>query len=55
VIGGHLILIDGLLNEPQPEHLSAELPVSGRIRGNRGQMMNSGQLHGTLVAGSPII
>ena len=45
MIGADVVLVDGLLHQPQAQHLGVESLVAGRVGRHRGEMMNSGQLH----------
>jgi hypothetical protein len=45
VIGADVVLVDGLLHQPQPHGLGVEVVVAARVRGYGGQMMNSRKLH----------
>src|SRR5690606_32501248 len=48
MIGAGIILVDGLLDEPETERIGVELFVAGRIRGDRGEMVNASELHGSV-------
>ncbi|MCY1301101.1 hypothetical protein D9M70_506930 [compost metagenome] len=44
VIGGGIVLIDGLLDQPQTKRLGIEAQVLRRVRGDRRQVMDPSQL-----------
>ena len=46
VIGADVVLVHGLLDQAHAEHALVEAAVAGRIGGNRGQMVDAGELHG---------
>ena len=46
VIGAHVVLVDGLLDEPHSQSLRVEGVVARRIGRDGGEMVNSSQLHG---------
>ena len=50
VIGADVVLVDGLLHQPHAERAGVEAHVARRIGGDRGQMMDAGELHGVLVS-----
>ena len=45
MIGADVVLVDGLLDQPHAEQAGVKRQIFARFGGNRGQMMNSGQLH----------
>ena len=45
VIGADVVLVDGLLDQPQAERCGIELQVAGRVGGDGGEMMDAGELH----------
>src|SRR5690606_18776020 len=47
VIGAGIILVHGLLDEAQPQRFGVETLVAWCVGGNRRQMVDAGQLHGS--------
>jgi hypothetical protein len=45
MIGADVILVDGLLDQPHAEQAGIERQILARFCGNRGQMVDPGQLH----------
>jgi hypothetical protein len=41
MIGADVVLVDGLLDQPHPQQPAVERQIVARLRGNRGQMVNS--------------
>ena len=46
VIGAHIVLVDGLLDQPHAERLRVEGVVAGRIGRDGGEVVDTGKLHG---------
>ena len=46
VVDPHVVLIHAPLHQPHPEHLAVEPAVVANARGDRGQVVESGELHG---------
>jgi hypothetical protein len=47
VVGRSVVLIDGLFHHPHADGAGVEAFVSGRIGGDRRQVMDAGELHGS--------
>ena len=45
VVDGRVVLVDRLLDEPQPEYAGVELDVPWRVRGDRGDVVDALELH----------
>jgi hypothetical protein len=45
VIGGNVVLIDGLLDQPQAENLRVKPHIAGGVGGDGGEVMDAGKLH----------
>ena len=45
MVGADVVLVDGLLDQPHAEQAGVEGQILARLRGDRGQVVNSGQLH----------
>src|SRR5207253_4355495 len=45
VVDGRVVLVDGLLDEPQAERARVELDVSGRVGGDAGDVVDSLETH----------
>ena len=45
VIGGNVVLVDGLLDQAQAEQLGVEFHIAGRVGGHGGEMVDAGKLH----------
>ena len=45
MIGADVVLVDGLLDQPHAEQAGVKRQILARFRRDRGQMVNSGQLH----------
>jgi hypothetical protein len=45
VIGADIVLVDGLLDEPETQGLRVEAVVARRVGGDGGEMMDAGELH----------
>ena len=45
VIGGNIILVDGLLDQAQAEQLGVKFDVAGRVGRHGGEMVDAGKLH----------
>ena len=45
VVDGRVVLVDALLDEPQPEHPSVEVDVAGRVAGDGGDVVDALELH----------
>jgi hypothetical protein len=45
VIGRHVVLVHGLLDQPQAHDACIKGDVAWRVGGNGGQMMDAGELH----------
>jgi hypothetical protein len=45
VVDGRVVLVDGLLDEPQPEDPDVELDVRGRVARDRGDVVDAFELH----------
>ena len=45
VVHGRIVLVDALLDEPQPEHARVEVDVAWRVAGDRGDMVDAFELH----------
>jgi hypothetical protein len=46
VVDGRIVLVDGLLDEPEPEEPRVEVDVPGRVRGDAGDVVDPLELHG---------
>ena len=56
VIGRDVVLVHRLLDEAHPQNLGVEPPVAGGVGGDRGQVVQAGELHGVLpLRGQPRI
>jgi hypothetical protein len=53
MIGGNVVLIDGLLDQAQTERLGVEFDIAGRVGRHGGEMMNAGKLHGSSLDSAP--
>lgn len=49
-----VVLVDGLLDTPESQHLPVETVVGGGVGGDRGQVVNAGELHGGVLSLGPI-
>jgi hypothetical protein len=47
VIGGDVVLVDRLLDQAHPEHISVEGEVARRVGRDRGEVVDAGELHGS--------
>jgi hypothetical protein len=45
VVDGRIVLVDRLLNHPEPQRAGVEAHVLGSVPGDAGHMMNAFQLH----------
>jgi hypothetical protein len=45
VIGGDVVLVDGLLDQPEAEDIGVEIDIALGIGRNRGEVVDSGELH----------
>src|SRR6266576_1261314 len=50
MVGAHIVLVDGLLDQPHAEQAGIKGQILARLGGNRGQMVNARQLHGLVLA-----
>jgi hypothetical protein len=46
VVSADVVLVDGLLHQPQPERLGVEGVIGRGVAGDGGEMMDAGELHG---------
>src|SRR5690606_2553500 len=49
MVGGCVVLVDGLLDQAQAERVRVEALVGGRIGGDGRQVVNAVQVHGNLL------
>ena len=45
VVDGRIVLVDGLLDHPQPEHARVEVDVARRVAGDRGDVVDAVEVH----------
>ena len=50
VVDGRVVLVDGLLDHPQPERVRVELDVLGRVARDARDVMDAVELHGRKLA-----
>jgi len=48
VVHGRVVLVDRLLDEPEPERAGVELDVLRRVARDRGDVVDAFELHGSL-------
>jgi len=53
VVDGRVVLVDRLLDEPQPEQADVEVDVALRVAGDAGHVVDAFELHGTSVGCAP--
>jgi hypothetical protein len=50
VIGGDIVLVDGLLDQAQAKHVRVERQVLLRVRGDGGDVVQAAEIHGQALS-----